>query len=681
MYILLLGRGIILLSPFSKANKKPWQQTYLALAKWLQEEHVLPKRPPAVYPAPGYEKKLVTVKGSFWVKFQSGYAVAMLLQGLESNPKYGLVGKQSGAVLSTLRKTSTATSMLYNWNVLGPILETHGVRMEDSTKARIVAGDSKALVSVLRNIKSQVNKFNNQEKGMKEGVPPTSRSDDSEKVVDPASPVVPSRRNVNDTEEDRHIQSTLDGAQRAQRLATVLPLLPPNSSHEREASSIASSDAPPVESTGGSKTIVEFLVVSLCKAFKVNPRGAALMLTVHAPRLVGLCTDGPYKAIKRWLHSLTVPISIERIVSLFTKRSEDVYVFMNVMRPCLLASNPSVVRRVTKLITHLLSDLRTKIDDRKKTGMLPSSKNFHNREGKSEVLRRKTVKQKSKSKISKKQISKQRQEAARENARTPLERVLHIAWTWFSSQTPSGLVCALQAAHNHQTLKKEITNMICVIGAEHFQELLQVHFRNIKEGDVPLVSQLSFLHQFLLVVSQDNEGKKCLIQNNLLDKMTSFALEISYSHQSLEIQIAVVQFMLEIWLIFPETVSKQEDQPSRVLALLRKLCRAPDASTVMIALGGLFDLTERCLKISSSKMQEYASRAYKMLIFSLIESISILGVKKSSKKTNAEKKSYAFEEEAGGPRRPQRRSYPSSIIYCYQYDASFRNEGRIKFAY
>ena len=60
----------------------------LPLAKWLQKEKVLPRRAPEVYPAPGYEKKLLTVKGSTWVKFQNGYAVALLLRGLEANPKY-----------------------------------------------------------------------------------------------------------------------------------------------------------------------------------------------------------------------------------------------------------------------------------------------------------------------------------------------------------------------------------------------------------------------------------------------------------------------------------------------------------------------------------------------------------------------------------------------------------------
>jgi hypothetical protein len=608
----------------------------LPLAKWLQKEKVLPRRAPEVYPAPGYEKKLLTVKGSTWVKFQNGYAVALLLRGLEANPKYGMVGRQSAAVVNTLRKASTATSMLYNWNVLGPILETHGVPMLDTTKARIVAGDPKALVSVLRNIKNQVHNF--QHGGKKETLLPTGRSDGSEASGGPASPVAPARKTANGTEEERSIQSTLSGAQRAQRLAKVLPLLPPNSSHEREASSIASSDAPSVESTGGSKTIVEFLVTSLCKAFKVNPRGAALMLTVHAPRLVGLCTDGPYKAIKRWLHGLTMPISIERIVALVTKRPDDMYVFMNVLRPCFLTSNPSVVRRATKLVTLLLTDIRTKIGDRKKTGMVPSSKSFNPRKGKSEILSKQRAKQNSSKKGGKKPTARQRQEAARENARTPLERVLHIAWTWFSSQTHSGLICALQAVHDHQTLNKEITEMIRLFSAEHFQELLQVHFRKIQDQDVPAVSQLAFLHQFLKVVAKDSDGKRCLVQNGLLKKMSTFALDLSYSNQALDVQIAAVQFLLEIWLLFPETITNEEEQPSRVLALLRKLCRAPDASTVMTALGGLFDLTERCLKLPSPKMQEYASKAYKMLIFSLIESISILGVKKGSTKTNAEKR-------------------------------------------
>ena len=90
-------------------------------------------------------------------------------------------------------------------------------------------------------------------------------------------------------------------------------------------------------------------------------------------------------------------------------------------------------------------------------------------------------------------------------------------------------------------------------------------------------------------------------------------------------EIGAVQLLLRVWLLFPNEFIKEADHASRVLALLRKQCRASDTSTVMTALSGLFDICEVSLGIPKPRHQEFASRTYKMLIFSLIESVSVLG--------------------------------------------------------
>ena len=123
----------------------------------------------------------------------------------------------------------------------------------------------------------------------------------------------------------------------------------------------------------GAKTIVEFIVISITKAFRTNVQSAALMLTVHAPKFAGLCIDGPGGVLydsSILLFSSTVGSSTYASVQT-AKRS---FGFFKRFTPCIHSQNPSVALQAAKLIVILLKKIQKRIRDRKQSGMMPSSK-------------------------------------------------------------------------------------------------------------------------------------------------------------------------------------------------------------------------------------------------------------------------------------------------------------------
>ena len=107
----------------------------------------------------------------------------------------------------------------------------------------------------------------------------------------------------------------------------------------------------------GAKTIVEFIVISITKAFRTNVQSAALMLTVHAPKFAGLCIDGPRRCCTM-VESLNSPVLLDRLLMLLSKRPKDLSVFLSVLRPCIHSQNPSVALQAAKLIVILLKRFR-----------------------------------------------------------------------------------------------------------------------------------------------------------------------------------------------------------------------------------------------------------------------------------------------------------------------------------
>ena len=672
--------------------------------KWLQSQRVLPRKELSVYPAPGYEDKMFMVNKNTWNKFQNGYAIAALLKKYESKNR-GTSASQND-VMDTLKEAITPVAKLFNWNVVAPILEHHNIPLTDEDKARIVAGDDKKLVYLIDRIKKKfeygdgsqnfedsemlrweneigINNNNNNTAG--------DYNNNMNSYVNKNEPASPE---YNSSKKKGNNDEILFNESRMSYYAPVLPLIPLNSMYEREATSIAMSKSD-IMPKDGAKTIIEFIIMSITKAFKINSQGAALMLTVHAPRLAGLCIDGPRKGVVRWLNNLSSPIFIDRLLLLLAKRPKDLSIFLGIIRPCLHSQNPSIAMRAAKLFTTIIKMLRKKNDKRKRSGMLPSSKSApiigmstidnNNSLLRSPVVSRKKKNQKNnggdlsknspkkksspnkkkqslayatraklvQNKGDKKAVARILQEEAKSKARTTLETAMHEAWLWFVNN--NGIGSSLNALETHPTIAVEIVEMVIQLTEGHFKELFQVHLRKVNVSAAPL---LTFFDQFLIQASKSAEDKKALQQHGLLKNITAFALELSYSKQSNNNlltgsnnskrvdEIGAVQLLLKVWLLFPDEFIKEADHASRVLALLRKQCRASDTSTVMTALSGLFDICEVSLGIPKPRHQDFASRTYKMLIFSLIESISVLGDSSSgvgqkalSKKGNSKTKS------------------------------------------
>ena len=231
-----------------------------------------------------------------------------------------------------------------------------------------------------------------------------------------------------------------------------------------------------------------------------------------------------------------------------------------------------------------------------------------------------------------KKVARLLQEDAKSKARTSLENALHEGWLWFVNN--DGVGSSLYTIENHPTIASEITVMIMSLSENHFKELLQVHLRR---DSIPSGALLSFFNQFLRLSANSREHQKAIRQYGLVRNIATFALELSYSKDNTNNmltspnsaqeshELTSLQLLVNLWLLFPTEFMLETDHGARVLALLRKQCRSSDTSTVMTALGSLFDVCEVSLGIAKAKHQDFAARAYKMLIFYLIESISVLG--------------------------------------------------------
>ena len=496
----------------------------LETGKWLQSQRVLPRKETYVYPAPGYETTMLTVNKSAWMKFQNGYAIAALLKRYEAKIR-GTASSQND-VMDTLREAVTPVAKLFNWNVVSPILDHHSVPLSEEDKAMIVAGDNKVLVKLLQTMMS---KFNNDNRL----APPSADEFETKKWesnyandgdIEPASPEY--SRTKNPREFGQHSNTGKNssvafetGAKESKisLLAPVLPIIPLNSAYEREATSIAMSKAG-AKPKDGAKTIVEFIVISITKAFRTNVQSAALMLTVHAPKFAGLCIDGPRRGVVRWLNHFSSPVLLDRLLTLLSKRPKDLSVFLSVLRPCIHSQNPSVALQAAKLIVILLTKIQKRIRDRKQSGMMPSSKSApvigiadNSVRSQSKIkgpskgggvgyaTRAKLAKHKG----DKKAVARLLQEEAKSKARTSLENALHEGWLWFVNN--DGVGSSLYTIENHPTIASEITVMVMSLSENHFKELLQVHLRR---DSIPSGALLSFFNQFLQVVGKFKRASK-----------------------------------------------------------------------------------------------------------------------------------------------------------------------------
>ena len=626
----------------------------LETGKWLQSQRVLPRKATYVYPAPGYETTMLTVNKSVWIKFQNGDAIAALLKRYEAKVR-GTASSQND-VMDTLREAVTPVAKLFNWNVVSPILDHHSVSLSEEDKAMIVAGDNKVLVKLLQTMMSKFNDVNDLASLPADNLEVKkweSNYANNDEDIEPASPEYSRTKHLRESGQHSNNEKNFSVAletggkeSKMSLLAPVLPIIPLNSVYEREATSIAMSKSG-AKPKDGAKTIVEFIVISITKAFRTNVQSAALMLTVHAPKFAGLCIDGPRKGVARWLNHFSSQVLLDRLLVLLSKRPKDLAIFLGVLRPCIHSQNPSIALQAAKLITRLLEKIQTRIKDRKKSGMMPSSKSApvigivdNSVRSKSKIkgssknvgvgyaTRAKLVKNKG----DKKAVARLLQEDAKSKARTPLENSLHEGWLWFVNN--DGIGSSLYAIENHPTIALEITVMVMCLSENHFKELIQVHLRR---NGIPTAALLSFFNQFLLLSRDSRERQNVIRQYGLIKNIATFALELSYSIDSLNsvlaspnsanesYELTSLQLLVNIWLLFPSEFLQETERGARVLALLRKQCRSADTSAVMTALGSLFDVCETSLGIPKPQHQDFAARTYKMLIFSLIESISVLG--------------------------------------------------------
>ena len=113
------------------------------LVSWLCKNNVLDKS--QKHPVPG-QPRYMLVETQAWAGVESGNKLADLMAALEAGSIYEGMSDD----LDLLKHAASSSAKHYNWNILWPLLETHGYSgVSDAERENIINGNTEALVRLL----------------------------------------------------------------------------------------------------------------------------------------------------------------------------------------------------------------------------------------------------------------------------------------------------------------------------------------------------------------------------------------------------------------------------------------------------------------------------------------------------------------------------------------------------
>lgn len=196
------------------------------------------------------------------------------------------------------------------------------------------------------------------------------------------------------------------------------------------------------------------------------------------------------------------------------------------------------------------------------------------------------------------------------------KQLLNPAWDWFINN--NGLYTTILGVKRHPELIQETVDFLKEIGKNHILELFTVSLKNIIDDEKQYLFEITQLLEPMV----NSLGKEELKASGILDKWVDKALENSENSTFFDQKILALSFLVEVWLLFPETFESEEAKAMNLINSFKKACK-DSKMTAFSCISSLFRLLESFAKVKDP----FAPIVYKILTFILIENSHIIEIR------------------------------------------------------
>ena len=445
--------------------------------------------------------------------------------------------------IDALKDSMTPAAKLYNWNVITKALDAYDVHEEDDVKNLIVAGDLQLLVELLEQIRKKEGEFS--------GSAPEGNEDEEKEMVQ-QRPVASSTRGGKSAK-TRDKQSIV--LLFAFRIITILG---------KSVVDIANSDIN--KQPDDIDNCLEFILVTMSRAFNLKPKQAAGLLTDSNKYLSHILVKGlkgDFAPVTAWLSDV---YELAETFSSLIKVEEDansMHMVLNAFKGGLYSKDSEVTTWTMKIFSKLMIDLY-------------------------------------------------------------VDGTLKQAWEWYIS-VDGGLDGTVYALQRHTGLEEICLDLMINIGRGNLYELFTNYYKNLIKDPVQyLRTILSFVKPLASLIGEWQESDK-----EELEKVIQFWLDAACrqsdndGRHTVDERAVSLSLLSEIWIYLPYFVEQKEEISNHVLTMLKRSTRDKNIALQLFSISHLFNLLET---FANSKNQ-HAPIIYKALTFSLVENHQVLPIR------------------------------------------------------
>ena len=306
------------------------------------------------------------------------------------------------------------------------------------------------------------------------------------------------------------------------------------------------------------RSVLEFIIVAICKSMSLNSKQAAALLTDNKKYLIHILTKGLSNK------------NFEPVIYFYQNVLGNIDYFMKLLE----INSIAYPNQISKNIELSLSTF--------KPGLL--SKNM-------DVVF-----------ICSRLLSKIALECIENN-------LISAAWDWFISPN-GGLEGCLLCFKKHNDASEVVVTLINNFGRFHIYELFTVYLKQFLQSDG---AYFTFVADILPTFSKLSNFSDEFEKNNLKGFFLEYILEVSRSYNINE-KMKCVLFLAEIWINFSMYFNSDEEN-YRILSIFKSLYKDSNHLVQYTSICQLF----RVLLVFSSERNSFVPIIYKSLIFNFIE--------------------------------------------------------------